>query len=59
MLQLLFLIALIGFVCWLVETFIPMSDPWKTLFRVVAVVCIIFIVLQAVGVRLPSGVSLR
>jgi hypothetical protein len=48
--QLLILIAVIGLCAWLVETYIPMGEPWKTLFRVVAVVIVILFILRMAGI---------
>jgi len=50
MFHLILLIAALGLAVYLIETFIPMSPPFKTAIRIVAVVCLIFILLSAFGI---------
>lgn len=63
MLSLLLYIALIGAVVWLIEAFIPMAEPFKTLVRIIAVVLVIFLLVSLVGgaggIRAPEPVIIR
>lgn len=52
MIQLLVLLVVLGVVFYLVDRFIPMADPFKTGFRILAVVITIVLLLQAFGVDL-------
>ncbi len=49
-LQLLVLIIVIGVLVWLVETYIPMAPPFKSIVRVVAIVCVVLLLLSAFGI---------
>lgn len=47
-----------GLIFWLIENYVPMSPPFKTVLRVVAVVILILLVLALFGVmNLPFRVS--
>lgn len=48
--SLLVTIAALGFLSWLVTTYVPMMEPFATLFRVVVVIVIILFVLKYVSV---------
>lgn len=50
LLGLILVLAVFGFVLWLVTTFIPMPEPVKTIIIAVAVLFLLLWVLQAVGV---------
>jgi len=50
MLELLLSIALLGLIVWLIETYIPMSPPFLTIFRVVVGICLILWLLRVFGV---------
>lgn len=50
LLTLIILIAAIGLIVWLVTTYIPMSAGFKKAIVVVAVVCLIILILQVLGV---------
>lgn len=43
-------LALVGFVCWLLLTYVPMPDPIKKLIIVIVVVCIILYLMSAFGI---------
>lgn len=42
MLELLLLIAVLGFVCWLLITYVPMPPPFQALIVLIAVLIIVF-----------------
>lgn len=49
MLELLVTIAVLGLIAWLVLTYIPMAEPFKTIFVIaMVVICIVFL-LNLVG----------
>lgn len=50
LLGLILVLAVFGFVLWLITTFIPMPEPVKTIIIAVAVLFLLLWVLQAVGV---------
>ena len=47
---LLFWIALIGVIAWLLVTYIPMVQPIKTVIVIVAVICVVLIAAHAFGI---------
>lgn len=49
-------LVVIGFCLWLIQTYIPMSPPIKTLITVVVVIIIIIVLLQALGL---TGTNIR
>lgn len=49
LLMLLLYIAIVGAVVYLVEAFIPMAEPFKTLIRIIAVVIVIFLLISMVA----------
>jgi len=55
---LLVLLVVVGVVLYLVETYIPMSPPIRTVIRVVVVLGLILLLLQAFGIW-DSGVKLK
>jgi len=50
MIELLIAIVVIGVIVWLVETYIPMSPPFRTILRVVVVLFLIIWLLRFLGV---------
>lgn len=50
LLGLILVLAVFGFVLWLITSFIPMPEPVKTIIIAVAVLFLLLWVLQAVGV---------
>ena len=42
-------LVVLGLAIWLVNTYIPMQPPFKTIFNVVAVVAVIIWLLKATG----------
>ena len=49
MLHLIFVLILIGVLLWLVNTYVPMAQPIKTLVNVVVVIIAVIYVLDAFG----------
>lgn len=49
MVALLLVLVLIGVGLYVIETYVPMSPPIKTVIRVVVVICVILYLLQAFG----------
>lgn len=56
--SLIVIIVLVGFLLWLIETFIPMNAKVKLLLQVVVVIVLLLWVLQALGV-LSAGPTIR
>jgi uncharacterized protein YhhL (DUF1145 family) len=50
LLSLIIVVALIGFVLWLVNAYVPMPGPWKTALNVIAALLLVIWVLQNMGV---------
>ncbi len=55
---LLVLIAVIGVVVWLLTTYVPMQQPFKTAILIVGIIAVLLIVLNAFGL-LDSLTSVR
>jgi formate hydrogenlyase subunit 4 len=49
-LQLIVILAAIGVIMWLVNTYIPMADPYKKILNVVVVIAVILWLLSVFGV---------
>lgn len=57
MIHLIIWIALIGLIVYLVTTYIPMAQPFKTLIYVIAAICVILLLMNVFGlsdIPLPS-----
>jgi hypothetical protein len=50
MIELIVLLVIVGVVLYLIEAYVPMSDPIKTVLRVVVVLCLILFLLRAFGI---------
>ncbi len=48
-------IALVGVVLWLINTYLPMAAPFKKILNIVAVVALVFWLLQAFGILAYLG----
>jgi hypothetical protein len=59
MLMLILTIAALGFLVWLVTTYVPMPAPFKTVIYVVAVVVLILYLMSAFGVVGPPVPQIR
>jgi uncharacterized membrane-anchored protein len=53
MIQLLVVILVIGVVLYLINNYVPMQPPWKTVFNVVIVLAVCIWLLQLVGLIGP------
>lgn len=49
MISLIIYIAILGLIVWLVTAYIPMPEGFKRAIYIIAVICVIFILLDAVG----------
>lgn len=56
MFDLLLYLVILGLIFWLCEKFIPMAEPFRVAFRIVAVVIVILLLVRAF---LSVGPSLR
>jgi len=56
LISLILLLAVIGFILWLITTYIPMPEPFKKVIIVVIVIVLIIYMLQLFGItgNLPS-----
>ncbi|MCX7124697.1 MAG: hypothetical protein NTU49_02895 [Gammaproteobacteria bacterium] len=45
-----FVLIVIGILLWLINTYIPMAKPIKTILNVVVVLCVIFWLLSVFGI---------
>lgn len=59
MIELLLLVIVLGVIMYFVETYLPMSPPFKTLLRVIVVVIIIMLVIRWFGLDLSLPARLR
>jgi len=50
---LLLTIAVLGLVIWLIDKYVPMAEPFKTIFRVIIVIAICIKLLSMIGVGVP------
>jgi len=50
MISLILLLVLVGVGLWLINTYVPMATPIKTILNVVVVICVVLYLLQVFGV---------
>lgn len=50
MLTLILTLALVGFVVYLVTTYIPMAEPFKMVIYAIAAIACLFVVMRAFGI---------
>lgn len=50
LIETLVILVIIGVALYLVETYIPMSPPIKTIVRVIAVLCLVIFLLNTFGI---------
>ena len=48
--SLIVVLVVLGLCLWLIETYVPMSPPIKTVLRVVVVICLVLWLLKLFGV---------
>ena len=53
MITLVLTLALLGFLVWLIVTYIPMPDPFKKAIIVIVVIVIVLYLIQLFGFDLP------
>lgn len=53
MISLIITIAIVGLIVYLVETYVPMPQPFKIAIRVVVILCLILYLVQLFGLDLP------
>lgn len=58
MITLVFTLIVLGIALWLIETYVPMSEPIKMIIRVVIILFSVFLILSAFGV-INTPVNLR
>ena len=50
LIELIIVIALVGFVIYLITTYIPMPPVFKTVIYVIAAIVLLFLVMRALGI---------
>jgi hypothetical protein len=50
---LLVFLVIVGLVVWLIDKYIPMAEPFKTIFRILIVVAFCVYILNMVGIHVP------
>lgn len=50
MIELILTLALVGFIVWLIITYIPMPQPFKTIIIVIVAVFLILYVMRVLGI---------
>ena len=50
MIEIIITLAIVGFIVWLIVTYVPMPPIMKNVIIAVAVVCVVFYLLRAFGV---------
>lgn len=59
LIQLILIIAVVGFILYLIETYIPMPAPFKLVIQVIIVIVLLLWVLQLFGVVGPTVGQIR
>lgn len=50
MLSLIITLVVIGVLMWMVNTYIPMAQPFKNILNVVVIICVVIYLLSAFGI---------
>lgn len=50
MIELILVLVIVGVCLYLIENFIPLSPPIKTVIRVIVVICLVLYLLRAFGI---------
>lgn len=58
LIQLIVVIVVLGLCMWLINNFVPLQPPWKTILNVVVVLIFVIWLLSAVGLLGPLNVPL-
>ncbi len=56
MVSLLALVVVFGLVVYLIDRYVPMAEPFKTIFRVLIIAIIVFYLLGLVGIHVPLNI---
>lgn len=59
LITLVLVLAIVGFLLWLIVTYIPMPEPFKKVIVVVVVIVLVLYLLQLFGIVGPSVPRLR
>jgi hypothetical protein len=59
MITLLLFLVIVGLAVYLIDRYVPMAEPFKTIFRVVIVLIFVVYLLNMVGVSVPHLAPLR
>jgi len=59
LITLIIVIAIVGFVLYLIETYIPMPAPFKLVIQVIIVIVLLLWVLQLFGIAGPTVGNIR
>jgi hypothetical protein len=59
MIHIIITLALIGFIMWLVNTYVPMVDPYKKIFNIVVLVLVVLWLLSGFGFLDDTGFDYR
>lgn len=59
LIYLILIIAIVGFILYLIETYIPMPTPFKLVIQVIIVIVLLLWVLQLFGVVGPTVGQIR
>lgn len=59
LISLILMLAIVGFLLWLIITYIPMPDPFKKVIIVIVVIVLVVYLLQLLGVVGPTVGHLR
>jgi uncharacterized BrkB/YihY/UPF0761 family membrane protein len=53
--QLIIVLAIIGVIMWLINTYLPMAEPWKKILNIVVIVATVLWLLSVFGVFSMGG----
>ncbi len=59
LISLVLVLAVVGFICWLILQYVPMPAPFKSVIIVVIVIVMVLYLLQVFGVVGPTVPRLR
>lgn len=59
LIALLIFVAILGLIVWLITTYIPMPEPFKMVIYVIAVIFLLIMLLNALGVVGTPSLRLR
>lgn len=50
LIQVIIVLAVVGVIMWLVNSYLPMAEPWKKILNVIAIIVTILWLLQVFGI---------